>query len=356
MPSRLLNTPEALTTQQGSSELLAGRYRLQRRIGSGGMATVHEGEDTVLGRRVAVKLLHPQYVSDENFVSRFEREARSVASLAHPSIVNVYDVGRDGDRCYIVMEYVEGRSVKEMLAGGPLGVDRSIDIGVQVAKALDYAHRAGVVHRDVKPHNIIVSPEGAAKLVDFGIAIVKGAASVTESGSVLGTVHYVAPEQARGQPATPATDIYSLGCVLYEMSTGRLPFEGDTPIEIATKHVSSEPLPPSRANPRVSPALERAILHAMAKDPAHRPASAGDLARELLAFEDDAGQTTRFVPHEPTPSSTGRRAPEPVVPLWQSVPYRERSDGWPLFVLALLALVLVAGLFPLWAAVFRAGL
>ncbi len=321
------------------------------------MATVHEGEDTVLGRRVAVKLLHPQYVGDESFVLRFEREARSVASLTHPSIVNVYDVGRDGDDCYIVMEYVDGRTVKEMLAGGPLGVDRSIDIGVQVAKALDYAHRAGVVHRDVKPHNIIVSPEGAAKLVDFGIATAKGVASVTESGSVLGTVHYVAPEQARGQPATPATDIYSLGCVLYEMSTGRLPFEGDTPIEIATKHVSSEPIPPSRVNPGVSPALERAILHAMAKDPARRPATAGDLARELLTFEDDdAGQTTRFVPYEAPPSSTARRAPEPVVPLWQSVPHRERSDGWPLFVLALLALVLVAGLFPLWAAVFRAAL
>src|SRR5947208_444214 len=239
------------------------------------MATVHEGEDTILGRRVAVKLLHPQYVGDQSFVARFEREARSVANLVHPGIVNVYDVGRDGDRCYIVMEFVDGRSVKEMLASGPIGVDRTIDIGVQVAKALDYAHRAGVVHRDVKPHNIIVSPEGAAKLVDFGIATVRGEASVTESGSVLGTVHYVAPEQARGQPATPATDIYSLGCVLYEMATGRVPFEGETPLDIATKHVSSEPLPPSRVNPRVPPALERAILHAMAKDPARRPATAG---------------------------------------------------------------------------------
>jgi len=347
---------EAITAEQASERLLANRYRLQRRIGSGGMATVHEGEDTLLGRRVAVKLLHPQYVSDEGFVTRFEREARSVATLAHPAIVNVYDVGRDGDRCYIVMEFVEGRSVKEMLAGGPLGVDRTIDIGVQVAKALDYAHHSGVVHRDIKPHNIIVSPEGGAKIVDFGIATVKGASSVTESGSVLGTVHYIAPEQARGQPATPATDIYSLGCVLYEMATGRLPFEGDTPLDIATKHVSSEPLPPSQFNAQIPPPLERAILRAMAKDPARRPASAGELARELLAFDDFGAQTTTYVPRQPEPAARGRQTPEPVVPLWESVGDRERSDGWPLFVLALLALVLVAGLFPLWATVLRAGL
>ena len=320
------------------------------------MASVHEGEDTLLGRRVAVKLLHPQYVGDESFVARFEREARSVANLVHPGIVNVYDVGRDGDRCYIVMEYVEGRSVKEMLAGGPLGVDRTIDIGVQVARALDYAHHSGVVHRDVKPHNVIVSPQGGAKLVDFGIATVKGSSSVTESGAVLGTVHYVAPEQARGQPATPATDIYSLGCVLYEMATGRLPFDGDTPLDIATKHVSTEPLPPTRMNPQVSPTLERAILHAMAKDPARRPQTAGALARELLAFDEVGEQTTSYVPRQPAETTTVRRPPEPVVPLWESVGYRERSDGWPLFVLALLALVLVAGLFPLWATVLRAGL
>ncbi len=304
---------EARTSEQGQGEqLLAGRYRLHRRIGSGGMASVHEGEDTILGRRVAVKLLHPQYVGDQSFVTRFEREARSVANLVHPGIVNVYDVGRDGDRCYIVMEFVDGRSVKEMLASGPVGVDRTIDIGVQVAKALDYAHRAGVVHRDVKPHNIIVTPEGAAKLVDFGIA--------------------------------------------YEAATGRLPFEGETPLEIATKHVSSEPVPPSRVNPQVPPALERTILHAMAKDPAHRPASAGEMARELLAWDDFGGQTTRFVPTQSASAPTPRAAPEPVVPLWQSVPYRERSDAWPLFVLALLAIVLVAGLFPLWATVLRAGL
>jgi serine/threonine-protein kinase len=320
------------------------------------MATVHEGVDTLLGRRVAVKLLHPQYVGDESFVARFEREARSVANLAHPGIVNVYDVGRDGDRCYIVMEFVDGQSVKEMLASGSLGVDRTIDIGVQVAKALDYAHHSGVVHRDVKPHNVIVTPRGGAKLVDFGIATVKGSSSVTESGAVLGTVHYVAPEQARGQPATPATDIYSLGCVLYEMATGRLPFEGNTPLDIATKHLSSEPIPPTRVNAQVTPALERAILHAMQKDPASRPGSAGELARELLAFDDIESQATSYVPRQPVESTTVRRTSTPVEPLWESVSVRERSDGWPLFVLALLALVLVAGLFPLWATVLRAGL
>jgi serine/threonine protein kinase len=345
-----------ITDERGSEQLLANRYRLQRRIGTGGMASVHEGEDTLLGRRVAVKLLHPQYVSDASFLARFEREARSVANLVHPGIVNVYDVGRDGEQCYIVMEFVEGRSVKEMLSSESFGVDRTIDIGVQVAKALDYAHHSGVVHRDVKPHNVIVTPRGGAKLVDFGIATVKGSSSVTESGAVLGTVHYVAPEQARGQPATPATDIYSLGCVLYEMATGRLPFDGDTPLDIATKHVSSEPIPPSRVNARVTPALERAILHAMQKDPARRPRDAGELARELLAFDNVDTQTTTYVPRQPVEATTARRTAEPVESLWESVNFRDRSDGWPLFVLALLALVLVAGLFPLWATVLRAGL
>src|SRR5581483_5710903 len=278
------------------SEMLAQRYRLGRQIGSGGMATVYEGEDTHLSRRVAIKVMHPQYVADDAFVTRFRREALAVAQLKHPGIVDVYDVDHDDARYFIVMEFVEGQSIKELVRDGPLTPERTVDIGIQVGKALESAHLAGVVHRDVKSHNILVSPEGAAKLVDFGIAVAKGSSSVTEAGTILGTVHYIAPEQAQGEPAVPASDLYSLGVVLYEMATGRLPFEGDNPIEIATKHVSEAPRPPSTINPSVPQGLDRAILHALEKKPEDRPADAGQLVRELLATPDDLlQQPTRVV-------------------------------------------------------------
>lgn len=340
------------------SELLAGRYRLVRQIGSGGMATVHEAEDTSLGRAVAVKILRPQHAADEAFVARFEREARAIARLKHPSIVDVYDVGQQDGQHFIVMEFVAGQSVKDLLREGALPADRAIDIGVQIAKALEYAHRKGLVHRDVKPHNIIVSPEGGAKLVDFGIAAARGSATLTEGGSVLGTVHYVAPEQARGEPATPASDIYSLGVVLYEMASGRLPFEGDTPIEIARKHVSEAPLPPSRFNPRIPSGLERAILHALEKDPARRSPTGGQLARELLDVDDLYDQPTRLVA---TPAARAQWAPASNRPgAWGSpameVPrHAPPSPVWPLVLLAVVTLALVLGLIPLWAAALYPG-
>jgi serine/threonine-protein kinase len=318
------------------------------------MASVYEGEDTALGRRVAIKVLHPQFVVDDGSVARFEREARSVARLIHPGIVTVYDVGRDGDSCYIIMEYVEGQTVKELLSGGPFTVDRTIDVGGQVARALDYAHAAGIVHRDVKPHNILVTPEGAAKLVDFGIAVARDSAWITRSGAMLGTVEYVAPEQARGEPATPASDLYQLGIVLYEMATGQPPFQGDNPIAIAKQHVESLPQPPSRINPRIPPALDRAILHAISKDPARRPSSGAELSRELLRFDDLGDQLTMVVPR--ANQTTTSRAPRPRNTEARAVPTQrpeQRSDPWPLLLLALLAAMLVAGLIPLWSAVLR---
>ena len=342
--------------QARHEQVLGGRYRLARRVGSGGMASVYEGEDIHLGRRVAIKVLHPQYEADAGAVSRFEREARSVARLVHPGIVAVYDVGYDGDRHFIVMEYVEGQSVKELLRGGPLSVDRTIDVGAQVARALDYAHQLGVVHRDVKPHNILLTPDGAAKLVDFGIALARDVASLTDGGAILGTAHYLAPEQARGEPATSASDLYQLGVVLYEMATGRPPFEGENAIDIARQHLALEPLPPSRLNSRIPPFLERAILHGMSKDPAQRPPTGAHLSRELLRFDDLGEQPTTLVPRAtqswssipqaPSGRSTRRDA---------ATPQTERSDPWPLFLLAVLAAVLVVGLAPLWAAILRAG-
>ncbi|MBM2811795.1 MAG: serine/threonine protein kinase with sensor(s) [Chloroflexi bacterium] len=328
-------------------DLLGGRYRLGPLIGSGGMAGVYEAEDTLLGRKVAVKLLLPQYAADDGFVERFEYEARATAGLTHPGIVGVYDVGEDAGRHFIVMELVEGRPLKEIIRGGPLSADRTVDVGVQVAKALEYAHQRGIVHRDVKPQNILVSADGGARLVDFGIAKASGAASNTNVGTVLGTVHYIAPEQARGEPAIPATDIYSLGAVLYEVATGRLPFTGDSALEIATKHVSAAPVPPSQVNPLVPIMLERAILHALEKDPARRPASGGDLARELLTYAPIEDEATRVVP---TVGSRLGRAPAA-----HGKPARVKSNTWPLAMLALLAIGLIVGLFPLWVAVLQAG-
>jgi serine/threonine-protein kinase len=334
-------------------ELLQRRYELGRQIGAGGMATVYEGRDTALGRKVAVKVMHRQLAEDASFVARFDGEARAIAALNHPGIVSVYDAGRDGDRYFIVMEFAEGESVKQMVSRGPLSVDTTIDVGLQIAKALEYAHGAGILHQDVKSQNILVSADGAAKLVDFGIATMGGADTSTGGDAVMGTVHYIAPERARGEQATAASDIYSLGIVLYEMATGRLPFEGTDLAGVARQQVSSEPIPPSRWNSTIPPSLERTILRALQKSPAARQASAGELARELVLPDTADEQSTAFVPVStgvaPRRSAPARRA-EPT-PRLASV--EGSSSTWPLVLLALLALILVVGLIPLWSAVLQ---
>jgi serine/threonine-protein kinase len=317
------------------------------------MAVVHEAEDTALGRQVAIKVLQPQFAADTAFVARFDREARAIAALNHPGIVQVYDVGNDGGSPYIVEELVDGQPLKELIRNSPLPVDRIIDIGVQVAKALDYAHQAGVVHRDVKPQNILVSPRGAAKLVDFGIAATANVPGVTDAGSVFGTAHYLAPEQAQGEPTTQATDVYALGVVLYEMATGRPPFDGQNAIEIANKHVSAAPEPPSSSNPTIPPRLEQAILHALAKEPAQRPRSGAELARELLQADEMLDRPTvqvQAAPAEP------RLQPRPAAQRRYAV-VEQTTEGiwWPIVVLAVVASVLVLGLVPVWSAVL-AGL
>ena len=262
--------------------LLGNRYEVLEQLGGGGMAVIYKARDTFLNRLVTIKVLRPEFTGDEDFVERFRREAQAVARLSHPNIVSIYDVGREGDIHYLVMEFVEGENLKNLIKReGRLGLRLSAEIAGQVAEALQHAHENNIVHRDVKPQNIMITRSGRAKLTDFGIAREATAATLTQSDTIVGSVHYLSPEQARGETAGPASDIYSLGVVLYEMVTGIQPFGGDTPIGVALKHITETPAPPSGFNREVSPEMESIILRAMAKSPKDRYRSAGEMAADL---------------------------------------------------------------------------
>src|SRR3954447_20575792 len=251
-----------------------GRYELHRQLGRGGMAEVFLARDQLLDRPVAVKALFTEFASDPAFVQRFRREATAAANLNHPNIVGVYDWGETEGTYFIVMEYVDGRSLSEVLRDeGPLHPDRVADIGADVAAALGFAHRNGVVHRDVKPGNVLLTQAGQVKVADFGIARAIEASpddNLTQVGQVMGTATYFSPEQARGEAVDPRSDLYSLGCVLYELSVGRPPFNGDTPVDIAYKHAPGPPVPPRHVDGAVPAALEAIILKCLAKNPANR--------------------------------------------------------------------------------------
>lgn len=268
------------------SRVLNDRYELLGPLGQGGMATVYRGRDLRLGRPVAVKLLHNYYAADDEFLQRFAHEAMSAAHLSsHPNIVDVYDVGKDGDSNYIVMELIEGADLKALIeAEAPLPPDQALTIAAQVADGLEYAHRRGLVHRDVKPQNMLITPDGQIRIADFGIAKSHLSTAVTQAGITFGTADYISPEQAQGLPATPQSDIYSLGVVLYEMLTGHLPFTGDTPMAVAIQHIQNPPPPPRQYNPAIQPALEALVLRAIAKDARQRPASAKAFAQELRDY------------------------------------------------------------------------
>jgi serine/threonine-protein kinase len=264
---------------------LSGRYELGDRLGSGGMSNVYRATDLTLERTVAVKVLAEHLSDDDRFVARFRREALAVAKLIHPNIVQVYDTGIDDGRHYIVMEYVEGRSGAQILQSqGPVGPEITAEIGAQACAGLDYAHRRGIIHRDVKPGNLMIvgGPVGGGemtvKLTDFGIARAAEQTRITQVGSVVGTAAYLAPEQVRGEEATPATDVYALGVVLYQFLTGRLPYEGSTLAELAVRQENERPLPPSTYNAEVPETLGTAVLTALEGDPARRYASADELA------------------------------------------------------------------------------
>jgi beta-lactam-binding protein with PASTA domain/predicted Ser/Thr protein kinase len=250
--------------------LVDGRYRIIRRLGSGGMADVYCAEDTQLGRQVALKLLYRRFAEDSEFVERFRREASSAAGLQHPNVVQVFDRGEWDGTYYIAMEYLTGRNLKQVVRDhGALEPALAVDLTIQILKAARFAHRRGIVHRDIKPHNVIVDDEGRAKVTDFGIARA-GASDMTETGSIMGTAQYLSPEQAQGHPVDARADLYSIGVVLYELLCGAPPFDAESPVTIALKQVSEEPVPPMRRNPAVSPALDAVVMRALRKDPAQR--------------------------------------------------------------------------------------
>jgi serine/threonine-protein kinase len=356
------------------SGTLSGRYEIEERLGSGGMSNVHRATDRILERTVAVKILAEHLSDDERFVARFRREALAVAKLIHPNIVQVYDTGLDGDRHYIVMEYVEGRSGAQILQQqGPLAPEVAAEIGSQACAGLDYAHRRGIIHRDVKPGNLMIvgGPAGGngpltVKLTDFGIARAIEQTRITQVGSVVGTAAYLAPEQVRGEEATPATDVYALGVVLYQFLTGRLPYEGSTLAELAVRQQNERPLPPSAYNDQVPDTLGAAVLRALEGDPARRYASADELAGGLrlgLEGEDvtlplgeetaatrvldgetatrrlERTEQTAYRPPPPPPAPQApRQRPAAVV-----APRRRGAfSRFSRFVLALVALVLIA--------------
>lgn len=368
--------------------MLDDRYKLYERLGEGGMAEVHRAEDLRLGREVAVKILRPQYAGEKSFLDRFINEARSMAGFSHPNVVNVYDVGRDSQRYYIVMEYVPGEDLRQMLErAGSLQAKQALDIARQMAQGIGYAHRKGLVHRDIKPGNILITPSGEVKVADFGIAKAMASVGLTEPGVVWGTTAYLSPEQVRGETATPASDVYAMGIVLYEMLAGHPPFQGEDRVAIALKHLHDAP-PPFEADVQVPRGVVFLVQKALSKEPKERFANAEEMARSLGEYLRAGTEATTARPIVPPPSSSERTrvtpvpepTPEPPTRIATSsprnggesraprpAPRREpppptstprtvvpaRGTDWIAVALFLLALLAVGGLIPLYTRVFE---
>jgi len=339
--------------------LFDGRYRILRKLGTGGMANVYLAEDEVLGRRVAIKILNDRHAGDDQFVERFRREAKNAASLSHPNIVSIYDRGEAEGTYYIAMEYLDGRSLKELIvARGPAPIHLAIDYARQILAAIRFAHRHGIVHRDIKPHNVLVDGEGRLKVTDFGIARA-GVSQMTEAGSIIGTAQYLSPEQAKGAPVDQTSDLYSVGVVLYELLTGVVPFSGDTPVEIAMKHLSTIPEPPSAKRGDVPRDLDLVVMRALAKDPAERYQSAEEMDADLrrihrgVAISPVTEEAATAIISRPPAAVTEitSRTPRPPVPYAPPSAYYDYDEPsrralWPwLVALLFVSAALVGGYF-----------
>jgi eukaryotic-like serine/threonine-protein kinase len=334
--------------------LFDGRYRIVRKLGTGGMANVYLAEDEVLGRRVAIKILNDRHAGDDQFVERFRREAKNAASLSHPNIVSIYDRGEAEGTYYIAMEYLDGRTLKELIvARGPAPIHLAVDYARQILAAIRFAHRHGIVHRDIKPHNVLVDGEGRLKVTDFGIARA-GTSQMTEAGSIIGTAQYLSPEQARGAPVDQTSDLYSVGVVLYELLTGVVPFSGDTPVEIAMKHLSNVPEPPSSKRAEIPRDLDMVVMRALAKDPSERYHSAEEMDADLrrvnrgVAISPATEEAATAIISRPPPTAVTEVRPRPPVPYAPPAAYYDydeppRRAVWPWIVALLFVVAAVVG-------------
>jgi eukaryotic-like serine/threonine-protein kinase len=362
-------------------QVLNGRYQLLSRSGAGGMATVYKAQDLLLGRLVAIKLLHEGLTDDEEFLHRFQQEARAAAKLSHPNIVTVHDIGQDDHRQYIVMEYVEGRTLKQVVRdyaarGAFMPINRAIDLTIQICAGIGYAHRAGLVHCDVKPQNMLVTRDERIKVADFGIARAMNQISLHDRELVWGTPQYFSPEQASGEQATPASDVYAIGVILYEMLTGRLPFEAESHTALALKHIQATPPPVSGLNPAVPPQIEQIVNKILSKEPSGRYRTGDQLGRILTSYRQSSMEDTgpqrpvsaipipiserETTPPQPAPSpeysrSYTRQRPPQSGPttIHAPIPELEGTD-WMAVGLGLLAVIALLGLAPLWYAVYMA--
>src|SRR5690349_12964176 len=336
------------------ARLLGGRYQVGELLGFGGMAEVHRGRDTRLGRDVAIKTLRHDLARDATFQLRFRREAQNAASLNHPAIVAVYDTGDErgpaGEELpYIVMEFVNGRTLKEVLAAeGPLQPRRALEISADICAALEFSHRHGIIHRDIKPGNVMMTRTGQVKVMDFGIAraLASGASTMTQTSAVIGTAQYLSPEQARGEAVDARSDVYATGCVVFELLTGHPPFVGDNPVSVAYQHVREDPRAPSESNPDVPPAVDAIVLKALAKNPANRYQSAGEMRADLLRAA--AGRPVSAPPVMTEAERTAMMAPQqrpvgaPVRPAARVADRRRQRGGGTAIVVLITVLGMLA--------------
>ncbi len=334
-------------------KMLSNRYEILEEIGRGGMGIVYKAKCHLLNRIVAIKVLRPEFSHDEEFIRRFRSESQSAASLSHPNIVSIYDVGNDGDIYYIVMEFVNGKTLKQTIkeSGGPLTINKVLSITSQVLRALDNAHKHNIIHRDIKPHNILIAEDGTAKVTDFGIAKAATDYTMTYNKNIVGTAQYFSPEQAKGSMVDAKSDIYSLGIVMYEMLTGKVPFEGDSPISVALKHIEENLNPPSKLNPNIPKGIDEIVLKATEKDSSRRYSDAGEMLSDINKFvrdpdnfmiekiEEDA--PTRIIPAiDYDESQKTGEYPKPT----ENTNAKKHSKVLPILLTTIIALVVMGGI------------